>query len=149
MLHVSRCALTRWTLWHQPHASSSFLSKVIGKKRTATRRRHNVTSDDLSTEMMQQRAGDIKHSLSGYDSGWVGQIWCALEVLHFFYHWLKGNGRVMKMTWPEVTDIQIRDKQIVDTFVRIAYCEFQRVWVFDVSLTGSQTLKNATWDQVT
>ena len=25
-------------------------------------------------EMMQQRAGDIKHSLSSYDSGRVGQI---------------------------------------------------------------------------
>ena len=46
---IRRCALTRRTLWHQPHVSSSFLSKVIGKKRTATRRRHNVTSDDLST----------------------------------------------------------------------------------------------------
>ena len=30
-------------------------------------------------EMMQQRAGDIKHSLSDYDSGWFGQIWCILE----------------------------------------------------------------------
>ena len=47
MLHIRRCALTKRTLWHQPHVSSSFLSKVIGKKRTATRWRHNVTSDDL------------------------------------------------------------------------------------------------------
>ena len=37
------------SLWHQPDVSSSFLSKGIGKKRTATRLRHNVTSDDLST----------------------------------------------------------------------------------------------------
>ena len=36
---------------------------------------------------------------------------------------------------------KIRDMQIVDTYVRIAPCEFQRVWIFDVSLTGSQTLK--------
>ena len=35
-------------------------------------------------ETMQQRAGDIKHSLSDYDSGWVGQIWCILEVPNFF-----------------------------------------------------------------
>ena len=50
----------------------------------------------------------------------------------------------MKLTLPEVTDIKIRDIQIVDTYVRIAHCEFQRVWIFDVALTGSQTLKNAT-----
>ena len=48
MLHISRCALTRQTLWHQSHVSSSVLSKFIGKKCTATRWRHNVTSDDLS-----------------------------------------------------------------------------------------------------
>ena len=48
------------------------------------------------------------------------------------------------MTWPEVTDIKIRDIQIVDTYVRTATCEFQTVWIFDVSLAGSQTLKNAT-----
>ena len=35
-------------------------------------------------KIMQQRARDIKHSISGYESGWVGQIWCALEVLQFF-----------------------------------------------------------------
>ena len=48
----------------------------------------------------------------------------------------------MKIIWPEVTDIKkIRDTQIVDIYVGIAHCEFQRVWIFDVSLTGSQTLK--------
>ena len=35
-------------------------------------------------EMMQQRTGDIKHSLSDYDSAWFGQIWCKLEVPNFF-----------------------------------------------------------------
>ena len=55
----------------------------------------------------------------------------------------------MKMTWPEVTDVkQIRDTRLVDTYIGIAHCEFQRVWIFDVSLTGSQILKNATWGQV-
>ena len=34
--------------------------------------------------------------------------------------------------------------QIIDTYVRIAHCEFRRVWIFDVSLTGSKTLKNVT-----
>ena len=53
---------------------------------------------------MQQRAGDIKHNLSGYDSGWFEQIWCALEVLHFLP--LTYNGEVMKLTWPEVTDMK-------------------------------------------
>ena len=45
-------------------------------------------------EMMQQHAGDIRYSISGYDSGWVGHIWCSLEVL-IFYHWLiiGGQGR--------------------------------------------------------
>ena len=52
--------------------------------------------------MMQQRAGDIKHILSGYDSGWFGQVWCALEVLHFFTI----DGEVMQLTWPDVTAIQ-------------------------------------------
>ena len=52
-------------------------------------------------EMMQQRAGDIKHSLSYYDSGWVRQIWCILEVPNFSY-----NGEVTKLTWPKVTDIK-------------------------------------------
>ena len=92
----------------------------------------------FNEEMMQQRAGDIKHSLSGYNSGWVGQIWCALEVPHFLH--LADDGEVMKLTWPEVADIKKRDIRIVDTYVRIAHCEFQSVWIFDVSLTGSQTL---------
>ena len=55
-------------------------------------------------EMMQHRAGDIKHSLSDYDSGWVGQIWCILEVPNFSP--LTYNGEVTKLTWPKVTDIK-------------------------------------------
>ena len=55
-------------------------------------------------EMMQQRTGNIKHSLSDYDSGWVGQIWCILEVLIFSP--LSYNGEVTKLTWPKVTDIK-------------------------------------------
>ena len=91
--------------------------------------------------MVQQRAVDINHSLSGYDSGWFGQIWCALEVLHFLP--LTYSGEVMKMTWPEVTDIKNPRYfiKIVDTYVRIAHCEFRRVWICDPSLIGSQTLK--------
>ena len=54
-------------------------------------------------EMMQQRARDIKHSLSDYDSGWVGQIWRILEVPNSP---LTSNGEVTKLTWPEVTDIK-------------------------------------------
>ena len=54
--------------------------------------------------MMQQRAGDIKHSLSDYDSGWVGQIWCILQVPNFSP--LTYNGEVTKLTWPKVTDIK-------------------------------------------
>ena len=54
--------------------------------------------------MMQQRAGDIKNSLLGYDSGWFGLVWCALEVLNFLP--LTYNGEVMKLTWPEVTDMK-------------------------------------------
>ena len=54
-------------------------------------------------EMMQQRASDIKHSLSDYDSGWVGLIWCILEVL---FSPLTYNGEVTKLTWPKVTDIK-------------------------------------------
>ena len=48
MLHISRCALARWILWHHAQLSISFLSKVIVEKRTVTLWRHNVTSDDLS-----------------------------------------------------------------------------------------------------
>ena len=60
----------------------------------------------------------------------------------------------MKMTWTEVTEIKIWDIKIVDTYIRIAPCEFQIVWILDVSLTGSQTSKfmqvevrslNVTW----
>ena len=53
---------------------------------------------------MQQRAGDIKHSLSGYDYGWFEQIWSALVGLHFLP--LTYNGEAMKLTWPEVTDVK-------------------------------------------
>ena len=55
-------------------------------------------------EMMQQRAEDIKHSLSDYDSGWVGQIWCILEVPNFSP--LTYNGEATKLTWHKVTDIK-------------------------------------------
>ena len=35
-------------------------------------------------------------------------------------------------------------KRLYIKIIRIAHCAFQRVWVFDVSLTDSQTLTNAT-----
>ena len=40
-----------------------------------------------------------------------------------FYH----CGRVMKVAWPEVTGIKIWDIKVVDTYVCIAPCEFQRI----------------------
>ena len=49
--------------------------------------------------MMQQRAGNIKYSLYGYDSGWFGQIWCVLEALQFFTIDLKWEGHENDMTW--------------------------------------------------
>ena len=55
-------------------------------------------------KMLQQRAGNINHSLSDYDSGWVGQIWCILKVPNFSP--LTYNGEVTKLTWPKVTDIK-------------------------------------------
>ena len=123
MLHVSRCALTRRTLWHQPHVSSSFLSKVIGKKRTATRWRHNVTSDDLSTGNDATTRQGYQHSLSGYDSEWVWHIWCGLEVLQFLP--LTHNGRVMKMIWPEVTDIKKKNPRYTNRKYLCPYCTMQ------------------------
>ena len=61
---------------------------------------------------------------------------------------MQWGGHEIDMTWGHRYK-KTRDIQIVDTYVRIAPCEFQRVWIFDVSLTGSQSLKNATWGQVT
>ena len=49
-------------------------------------------------EMMQQRAGDTKNSLSDYDSGWVGQIWCILEVPNLFTIDLQWGGHEIDMT---------------------------------------------------
>ena len=104
MLHIIRCALTRRTLWLQPHFSSSFLSNVIGKKNV--RRPDDVIMWPQMTfqrEMMQQRAGDIKHSLSDYDSGWVGQIWCILERPPPPPPAVRGLNTELQVTQPSVT----------------------------------------------
>ena len=57
--------------------------------------------------MMQQRAGYIKHRVSGCEF-WVnwGDLMriSGMYVLHFLP--LTYNGEVMKLTWPEVTDIK-------------------------------------------
>ena len=148
MLHIRRCALMRRTLWHQLHVSSSLLSKVIGKN---VRRPDDVIMWPQMTfqrEMMQQRTGDIKHSLSDYDSGWVGQIWCILEAPNFFHHWLiMGRSR----NWHDLRSpiSKIRNMQIVDTYVLTVHCEFQRVRITGVALARCQTSKNAAWGQVT
>ena len=87
-----------------PRSLAHFYQKLLAKN---VRRPDDViiwSQMTFQREMMQQRTGDIKHSLSGYDSGWVWQMWCALEVLHFLP--LTYNGEVMKLTWPEVTDIK-------------------------------------------
>ena len=150
MLHIRRCALTRRTLWHQPHVSSSFLPKVIGKKRTVTRWRHNVTSDDLSTgNDATARRG--YHSLSDYDSGWVGQIWCILEVPNFFIIDINHQSMGRSRNWHGLRSpiSKIRNIQIVNTYVLTVHCEFQRVRITGVPLARCQTSKNATWGQVT
>ena len=67
-----------------PTSLAHFYQKLLAKN---VRRPDDVIMWPQMTfqrEMLQQRAGDIKHSLSDYDSGWVGQIWCILEVPNFF-----------------------------------------------------------------
>ena len=72
--------------------------------------------------MMQRRAGDIKHSLSGYDSGWFGLM--RIRSTSFFTIDLKLEVHENDMTWGHRYKKKIRDKQIVDTYVRITHCEF-------------------------
>ena len=65
------------------------------------------------------------------------------------------NGEVTKLTWPKVTDIKIRNIQIVDTYMSLLYvhCEFQRVRItgglwHDVKLRKTQLevrSLNVTW----
>ena len=74
-----------------------------------------------------------------------GQIWCILVVLNFSP--LTYSGEVTKLTWPKVTDIKKRNIQIVDTYVLIVHCEFQRVRITGVPLAECQTSKNVTWGQ--
>ena len=140
MLHFRRCALTKRTLWHQPLVSSSLNYQNLLAKNV--RRPDDVIMWPQMTfqrEMMLQRAGNIKHNLSDYDSGWVGQIWCIWEVPTCFHHWLiMGRSR----NWHEL------NIQIVDTYVVIVHCEFQRVRITGVPLARCQTSKNATWVQV-
>ena len=112
----SRCDLSRSccisgdALWRDEHCGTNPTSvahlcpKLLAKN---VRRPDDVIMWPQMTfqrEMMQQRARDIKHSLSDYDSGWVGQIWCILEVPNFFTIDLP-NGEVTKLTRPKVTDI--------------------------------------------
>ena len=47
MLHISRCVSSRQTVWHLPHVSTSFLSKVMDRKRTLLW--HIVTSSGQNT----------------------------------------------------------------------------------------------------
>ena len=54
--------------------------------------------------MMQQGAGDIKHSLSGYDSEWFWIDLIRIRGIYFIFLPLAYHGEVMKLTWPEVTD---------------------------------------------
>ena len=47
MLHISQCVSSRQTVWHLPHVSISFLSKVMDRKRTLLW--HIVTSSGQNT----------------------------------------------------------------------------------------------------
>ena len=47
--------------------------------------------------MMQQRAWDIKHSLSGYDSGWADLVRIRGRYVLYFLP-LTYNVKVMKLT---------------------------------------------------
>ena len=127
--------------WRDEHGGTNptplahFYQRLLAKN---VRRPHDVIMWPQMTfqrEMMQQRPGDIKHSLSDYESGWVGQIWCILEVPNFFTLALRN--------WHDLRSpiSKIRNVQIVDTHVLTVHCEFQRVRITGVPLPRCQTSK--------
>ena len=152
---IRSCCISGDAPWRDEHCETNptslahFYPKLLAKN---VRRTDDVMMWPQMTfqrEMMQQRAVDIKHSLSDYDSGWVGQIWCILEVSNFFHHWLiMGRSRNWHDLWSPVSKIRN-----IPTNCRhlCPYCtrEFQRVWITGVPLARCQTSKNATWGQVT
>ena len=158
------CCMSVDAAWRDEHYSTNptslahFYQKLLAKN---VRRPDDVIMWPQMTfqrEMTQQRVGDIKHRLSDYDSGWVGQIWCILCIYiyiyiyirgtYFFHHWLiMGRSRI----WHDLRSplSKIRNIQIVDTYALTVHCEFQRVRITGVPLARCQTSKNATWGQVT
>ena len=108
------CCISGDAPWRDEHCGTNptslahFYQKLLAKN---VRRPDDVImwlqmtfQREMMGREMKQRAGDIKYSLSDYDSEWVGQIWCILEVPNFSP--LTYNGEVTKLTWPKVTDIK-------------------------------------------
>ena len=97
-------------------------------------------------EMMQQRAGDIKHSLSGYNSGWVGQIWCALEVPHFFTIGWWWGGHEIDMTWGRRSK---KKSEIYESWIPMFVLHTASFKAFGSLMCRWQALKLWTWGHVT
>ena len=89
-----------------PTSSSSFLSKVIGKKRWRP-------DDVIMWPQMTFQRGNDATARRGYQASpiwlWFWVSWADMMRIRgtsFFYHWLIYNGEVMKLTRPEVTDMK-------------------------------------------
>ena len=128
------CCISVDAPWREEHCGTNptslphFYQKLLAK---SVRRPDDVIMWPQMTfqrEMMRQRASDIKHLLSGYDSGWVGQIWYALEVLQCFT--IDLTGEVMKLTWPVVTDIT--NQRYTSRIYLCPYCRLRVLKSFDL-----------------
>ena len=99
MLHISQCVSSRQTVWHLPHVSISFLSKVMDRKRTLLW--HIVTSSGQNTFL------PITIDRKEIETWRRSQFVCLDET-----HWLICNmtylGHFRDLTWGQISKLSFR-----------------------------------------
>ena len=111
MLHISQCVSSRQTVWHLPHVSISFLSKVMDRKRTLLW--HVMTSSGHYTFL------PITFDRKELEAWGKCQSVCLDEM-----HWLICNmtylGHFRDLTWGQISQLTSRG-HVVIKICHVAY----------------------------
>ena len=104
MLHISQCVSSRQTVWHLPHVSISFLSKVMDRKHTLLW--HIVTSSGQNTFLT------ITFDRKGIETWGRCQFVC-LDETHGRICNITCLGYFRDLTWGQMSKLSFRGHVII------------------------------------
>ena len=99
MLHISQCVSSRQTVWHLPHVSISFLSKVMYRKRTLLW--HIVTSSGQNTFL------PITIDRKEIET-WIRSQFVCLDKTHGLICNMTYLGHFRDLTWGQISKLTFR-----------------------------------------